>query len=133
MQRDTRAVAQLALDEMVRPRASKWTPTVMLHLRRRTLRFSELQREIGTISQKALTASLRTLERDGLVLRTSFATIPPRVDYELTPLGIDALVLFEGFERFALTNWQSVIEARQLFDARNAGPVQPEIRSTALR
>ncbi len=58
--------------------------TIVLHLRRETKRFSELQRDIGTISQKALTASLRALERDGFILRTGYATIPPRVDYVLT-------------------------------------------------
>ena len=61
-------------------------------------RFSELQRDIGAISQKALTASLRALERDGFVSRTSYATIPPRVDYALTALGIEALKAFEAFE-----------------------------------
>ena len=124
------APGRLAVDELLTTRASKWNLTVVLHLRRDTKRFSELQREIGTISQKALTASLRTLERDGFILRTSFATIPPRVDYALTPLGVEALKAFEAFEHFAANNWQSVVEARQLFDARHAGPVQPEIRIT---
>ncbi|MBI4924033.1 MAG: helix-turn-helix transcriptional regulator [Devosia nanyangense] len=111
-----------ALDELLATRQSKWTVTVVLHLRRNTKRFSELQREIGVISQKALTASLRTLERDGFVMRTSYATIPPRVDYELTELGAEALLAFEAFERFALEHWQSVLAARQMFDARSAAP-----------
>lgn len=122
-----------AIEEMLDRRASKWTLTVILSLRRETRRFSELQRQIGTISQKALTASLRNLERDGFLSRTSYATIPPRVDYTLTPLGIEALKAFEAFESFATSNWQSVIEARRLFDARAAGPIQPEIRITGLR
>jgi DNA-binding HxlR family transcriptional regulator len=83
------------------------------------MRFSELQREIGTISQKALTASLRALERDGFVLRTSYATIPPRVDYELTALGQEALLAFEAFEMFAAKHWQSVLDARRDFDSRD--------------
>lgn len=124
---------QVALDEMLTTRTSKWNLTVVLHLRRETRRFSELQREIGTISQKALTASLRSLERDGLLLRTSYATIPPRVEYALTSLGLEALRAFEAFEHFAAKNWQSVLEARQLFDARQAGPVQPEIRIAGIR
>ena len=84
-------------------------------------------------SQKALTASLRSLERDGFISRTSYATIPPRVDYALTALGVEALKVFEAFENFAASNWESVLEARRLFDARIAGPVQPDIRITGLR
>ena len=59
--------------------------------RRKPLRFNELRRSIGGISQRMLTLTLRGLERDGLVTRTVFPTIPPRVDYALTPLGRDLL------------------------------------------
>ena len=110
------------LEELLTQRHSKWNLTIVLHLRRDTKRFSELQREIGTISQKALTASLRALERDGFVSRTSYATIPPRVDYALTALGSEALKAFEAFEQFAAVHWQSVLEARRNFDARLAAP-----------
>lgn len=106
------------LDEMLTTRNSKWTLVVVLHLRHETMRFSELQRDIGSISQKALTASLRALERDGLVSRTSYATIPPRVDYALTDLGREALVAFEAFESFAGKHWHKVLDARRVFDAR---------------
>jgi DNA-binding HxlR family transcriptional regulator len=133
MQRQHAPAGQVALDEMLATRSSKWHLTVVLHLRRETKRFSELQREIGTISQKALTSSLRTLERDGLLLRTSYATIPPRVEYELTALGIEALKAFEAFEDFAAANWQNVLEARRQFDARTGAPTQLEIRITGLR
>ena len=110
------------IDELLTTRQSKWNVTVVLHLRRDTKRFSELQREIGLISQKALTASLRALERDGFVSRTSYATIPPRVDYALTALGNEALRAFEAFEQFAVMHWQSVLEARRQFDARTSEP-----------
>ena len=133
MQRQHAPAGQVALDEMLATRSSKWHLTVVLHLRRETKRFSELQREIGTISQKALTSSLRTLERDGLLLRTSYATIPPRVEYELTALGIEALKAFEAFEDFAAANWQNVLEARRQFDARTGAPTQLEVRVTGLR
>jgi len=132
MQRQHPSAGQVALDELLTTRQSKWNLTVVLHVRRETKRFSELQREIGTISQKALTASLRTLERDGLLSRTSYATIPPRVDYALTALGIEALKAFEAFELFAASNWQSVVEARREFDARQSNPVLPEIRITGI-
>jgi len=110
------------LDELLTARHSKWNLTVVLHLRRDTKRFSELQREIGNISQKGLTLSLRSLERDGFISRTSYATIPPRVDYALTALGVEALKAFEAFEAFAAVHWQSVLEARRLFDARSGEP-----------
>ena len=110
------------LDELLTARHSKWNLTVVLHLRRDTKRFSELHREIGNISQKGLTLSLRSLERDGFISRTSYATIPPRVDYALTALGVEALKAFEAFEAFAAVHWQSVLEARRLFDARSGEP-----------
>ncbi len=120
-------VNQAVLEELLTTRNSKWTLTVVLHLRHDTLRFSELQREIGSISQKALTSSLRALERDGFVSRTSYATIPPRVDYALTELGTEALKAFEAFEAFAARHWYRVLEARQLFDARDADPLEPPV------
>src|ERR1700738_3800185 len=60
----------------------KWTILVVM-----LLRFNELRRRVGGISQRMLTLTVRGLERDGFVTRTVFPTIPPRVDYELTPLG----------------------------------------------
>lgn len=122
-----------ALDELLTTRHSKWNLTIVLHLRRETRRFTELQRDIGAISQKALTASLRALERDGFVLRTSYATIPPRVEYALTTLGIEALKAFEAFEAFAGSHWQSVVEARRLFDARAAEPLHPSMMQAGGR
>ena len=120
-------VNQAVIEELLTTRNSKWTLTVVLHLRHDTLRFSELQRDIGTISQKALTSSLRALERDGFVSRTSYATIPPRVDYALTELGAEALKAFEAFETFAGRHWHRVVEARQLFDARDADQLEPPV------
>lgn len=112
----------IAVEELLATRHSKWNMVVILHVRRDTRRFSELQREIGVISQKALTASLRALERDGFISRTSYATIPPRVEYALTALGAEALAVFEAFEQFATKHWQNVVEARHAFDSRVADP-----------
>lgn len=97
-------------------RSSKWTVVVVLHLRSEVRRFSELHREVNGISHKALSATLRALERDGLVSRTSYPTIPPRVEYALTNLGREALKLFEAWEVFAAHHWETVVEARRLFD-----------------
>lgn len=104
------------VEEILTIRASKWTPAIMLKLRISTHRFSELQRDIGGISQKALTATLRNLERDGIVMRTIYATVPPRVEYELTDLGRELLIVFEAFETFASLHWHRVLAARQSFD-----------------
>lgn len=104
------------IEELLLVRSSKWTASVVLHLRRQTMRFTELQRDIGGISQKALTTTLRSLERDGFVTRTSYPTIPPRVDYELTELGNEILGVFEAFESFANRHWVRVMEARRNFD-----------------
>ena len=123
------AIDPAVVDEMLATRNSKWTLIVVLHLRRETKRFSELQREIGNISQKALTASLRALERDGFVSRTSYATIPPRVDYALTELGREALVAFEAFENFASRHWHRVLDARRNFDSRELDDPVPLLRT----
>lgn len=90
--------------------------SVVMQLRADKQRFSELRRSIPGISQKALTETLRALERDGFVLRTSFATIPPRVDYELTELGNEVLRIFEAWEDFSQRHWGRVLESRQRFD-----------------
>ena len=110
---------QAILDELLTTRQSKWNVTVVLHIRRDTKRFSELQREIGTISQKALTASLRALERDGFVSRTSYATIPPRVDYELTDLGRGLCKPVAALGAWAHEHQSEIESAREKFDARN--------------
>ena len=104
-----------AIEEMLRVRNSKWTVAVVLKLRTGSHRFGELRREIG-VSQKTLTATLRALERDGLLSRTSYATIPPRVDYELTELGREALRVFEAWEQFAVQHWAEVLASRRRFD-----------------
>lgn len=104
---------------MVRP--GKWTLTVITLLRVETRRFNELKRA-GGISQKTLTVTLRDLERDGFVTRTMYATIPPRVDYELTPLGRDLLKLADSLRGFADRNRAQVLAARQRFDAQGNEP-----------
>lgn len=118
MGQDLSAVDAVVLEELLRTRRSKWTFRIVLQLRRDTKRFTELQREIGQVSQKSLASGLKILERDGIVSRKSYAVIPPRVDYRLTPLGLELLGAFEAFEQFAVRNWQDVIESRRSYDAR---------------
>ena len=114
-----------AVAEMLTARGSKWTAAVVLSLRGQTMRFSELRREIGGVSQKALTITLRSLERDGPVSRTSFATIPPRVDYSLTGLGQEALRIFEAWEDFARRHATEVLASRRRFDDAIGDEPQP--------
>ncbi|HLV83884.1 MAG TPA: helix-turn-helix domain-containing protein [Devosia sp.] len=105
---------------VVRP--GKWTLVIVALLRTETLRFNELKRQSGGISQKMLSTTLRELERDGFVTRTMFATIPPRVDYELTELGLELLELADRWRVFAKRNRQQVEAARARFDAAGGEP-----------
>ena len=105
---------------MVRP--NKWTLTVVTLLREERLRFNEIKRVAG-VSQKTLTQTLRDLERDGFITRTMFATIPPRVDYELTQLGRELLQLADNLHNFVVKNRDDVLAARQRFDSAGGEPV----------
>ncbi|MBB4052277.1 DNA-binding HxlR family transcriptional regulator [Devosia subaequoris] len=100
---------------VVRP--GKWTLVVIAQLREGTMRFNELRRNMGGVPQKSLSVTLRELERDGFVTRKAYATIPPRVEYDLTDLGRELLHLADDFKRFALRNRVAVERARRLFDA----------------
>jgi DNA-binding HxlR family transcriptional regulator len=94
----------------------KWTVYVVRNLSDGPMRFNEIRRSIGGISQRMLTLTLRGLERDGLVTRTVFPTIPPRVDYELTELGRTLIEPLRPVGEWALKNRATVEEARQAFD-----------------
>jgi DNA-binding HxlR family transcriptional regulator len=96
----------------------KWTVLVVMLLGRGPRRFSELKREIGGVSQRMLTLTLRGLERDGLVERTVYATTPPRVDYALTPLGHSLREAAESLGDWAFAYLDAIERARQAFDDR---------------
>jgi DNA-binding HxlR family transcriptional regulator len=95
----------------------KWTVLIVGQLGRGKRRFSELRRDVAGISQKMLSTKLKALEREGLVLRTFLAVIPPRVEYELSALGRELLTPLEGLAEFALMHQQQVEESRRRFDA----------------
>jgi DNA-binding HxlR family transcriptional regulator len=103
----------------------KWTVLVVGYLSEGPMRFSELLRSIGGISQKMLTATLRGLERDGFVTRKVFPTIPPRVDYELTDLGRELRVPVNALGEWARQNISRVNEARARFDAAAVSARRP--------
>ncbi|MGZ5923457.1 MAG: winged helix-turn-helix transcriptional regulator [Rhizomicrobium sp.] len=94
----------------------KWSVLIVSRLGARPMRFNELKREIGGISQRMLTLTLRGLERDGLITRTIFPTIPPRVDYELTALGRSLLEPVMALSAWALKNIGKIETARAKFD-----------------
>ncbi|MGD9912481.1 MAG: winged helix-turn-helix transcriptional regulator [Rhizobiaceae bacterium] len=94
----------------------KWTILVVQRLGHGPRRFNELRQDVGGISQKMLTTTLRSLERDGFVTRTVFPTIPPRVDYELTDLGRELLVPVHALGEWARTNIDRIYAARARFD-----------------
>lgn len=96
----------------------KWSVLVVALLRDGAKRFSELRRAIDGISQRMLTLTLKGLERDGLVTRTVYATIPPRVDYELTALGHTLLKPITALADWADENRPAIVEARRKFDAK---------------
>jgi len=121
------------IDELLTVKSGKWTMSVILHLRGQTQRFSELRRGIPGISQKVLTMTLRSLERDGFVSRTSYATIPPRVDYALTELGNELLRVFEAWEDFSHRHWTHVLASRRRFDESIGEEPQPAEHSRVTR
>ncbi|EJT05881.1 helix-turn-helix domain-containing protein [Rhizobium sp. CCGE 510] len=98
----------------------KWSILIVAHLAEGPMRFNTLKRTIGQISQRMLTLTLKSLEKDGLVSRTMFPTIPPRVDYELTPLGHTLMGPVMG-----LINWshehQDEVETARRGDVERAG------------
>jgi DNA-binding HxlR family transcriptional regulator len=97
----------------------KWSVFVIMLLGAGPRRFNELKRMIGGISQRMLTLTLRGLERDGLVTRTIFPTIPPRVDYELTDLGRGLWKPVEALGTWATEHLTEIEDARARFDRGN--------------
>jgi len=98
----------------------KWSVLIVMMLSGGPLRFSELKRRIDGISQRMLTLTLRGLERDGLVTRTVTPTIPPRVDYELTALGVSLREPVNALGQWAFDNRPAMLAARAAYDGREA-------------
>lgn len=109
-----------AVSEVLQRIGDKWSLLVVRRLGGGPMRFNELRAAVGGISQKMLTTTLRTLERDGFVTRTVFPTIPPRVDYELTDLGRELEIPVKGLAEWAIANMARISEARARFDSAAA-------------
>ena len=109
-----------AISDVLARVGDKWSVLVVTRLGSGPMHFNELRRAIGGISQRMLTLTLRGLERDGLVIRTVFPTIPPRVDYALTPLGRDLLQPVSALGEWATRNQAKIARAREKFDGAAA-------------
>ena len=100
----------------------KWTVMVVAALWQGPLRYNEIQRGVQGISQRMLTLVLKGLEQDGLVERTVFPTVPPRVDYELTPLGRSLIVPLHALYEWAVEHRPAMLEARVRFAGKSGAP-----------
>ncbi len=106
-----------ALGEILSRIGDKWSVFVVGLLAAGPMRFNEIRRTINGISQRMLTLTLRGLERDGLVTRTVYPTVPPRVDYALTDHGSTLIEPLTALATWARENRASIQKARQKFDA----------------
>ena len=110
-----------AVSEVLQRVGDKWTVLVVKILGSGPMRFNELKRTIDGISQRMLTLTLRALERDGLVTRTVYPSVPPRVEYELTALGRSLIAPVSALAMWAIDHRGAIHGARTRFDARDAG------------
>lgn len=105
-----------AISDVLSRVGDKWSVLVVSKLGDGTKRFNELRREIGGISQRMLTLTLRGLERDGLVARKIIPTSPPGVEYDLTALGRDLLQPVSALSAWAIRNQGKIAHSRARFD-----------------
>jgi DNA-binding HxlR family transcriptional regulator len=98
--------------------ADKWALLIMATLHTQRLRFTELQQRIPGISQRMLSLTLRKLERDGLVIRTAYAEVPPRVEYEPTELAASLIPYAIALADWAIRHNPEIDAQRQAYDAR---------------
>lgn len=104
--------SRLVLDRI----GDRWTVLVVVALAQGRLRFSELRNRVQGITPKVMTQTLRALERDGLVTRTVYAEVPPRVEYELTDLGHDLLAPIDAVRIWAEEHASRIVANRERYD-----------------
>jgi len=128
IQREARKILSLSEDpppacpirDILDKVSGKWPLLVLLVLSvNGRKRFNQLKTDVGDISQRMLTVTLRSLERDGLVAREMFPEIPPRVEYELTDLGYSSLEPMLPLIRRSYENLEAILRARSVFDGQN--------------
>lgn len=106
------------ISQMLARVGDKWSMLMVRTLGRGPVRFNELRRQIGDISQKMLSSTLKSLERDGLVSRTVVPTVPPQVSYELTDLGRELLIPVSAIIGWTIDNTDLIVAARRSYDAQ---------------
>jgi DNA-binding HxlR family transcriptional regulator len=110
--------------EMLTRVGDRWTGVLLIALGDKRMRFGELHRSIEGISQRMLTVTLRHLERDGLIVRTVYATVPPRVEYELSDRGRSLCNLLRDVGAWVVANKDDILSSRRQFDdAAEAEPL----------
>ncbi|HEV7291946.1 MAG TPA: helix-turn-helix domain-containing protein [Devosia sp.] len=121
-----------AMSDVLNRIGDKWSVMVVGMLGRNgTLRFNELKRMINGVSQRMLTLTLRNLERDGLVTRTIYPEVPPRVEYCLTELGKTLQRPIQGLWDWSAENHTAIVEAREIYDARENATAAAQPRKVA--
>lgn len=98
----------------------KWSMMILQTICHQSLRYSEIHRQINGISQKMLTSSLRRLERDGIVKRTVYPVVPPKVEYELTQLGSSVFDIVDALREWSIEHLAEVKVARAAYDGRKS-------------
>ena len=118
-----------AMSDVLSRIGDKWSVMVVGMLGRNgTLRFNELKRMINGVSQRMLTLTLRNLERDGLVTRTIYPEVPPRVEYSLTEMGKTLQVPISALWDWSAENHAAIVDARSIYDNRDAALAAAEPR-----
>ncbi|MFI6509756.1 winged helix-turn-helix transcriptional regulator [Streptosporangium sp. NPDC050855] len=105
--------------------ANKWTCLLVDALQDGPVRFGVLRRRLDGITQKSLTQTLRAMERDGMVIRTVYPTIPPRVEYGLSSLGHSVVRLMNGVRTWCEENVAEIVTSRTAYDLRAAEEPEP--------
>ncbi len=119
MPSDHSPAACLKINAVLARVGDRWSTLIIYRLSHGVMRFNTLKRELG-ISQRMLSLTLRDLERDGLISRHAYPTVPPKVEYELTPLGQSLRAPILAFGEWALANLATIDAARARFDAAQA-------------
>jgi DNA-binding HxlR family transcriptional regulator len=109
--------ARLLLDRI----GDKWTVLTLSLIRDKPRRFNALRRDIEGVTQKMLSQTLKQMERDGLITRTVFPTMPVSVEYAITPLGRTLAAVLDGLQFWARDHIADVLSARRLYDAGGGG------------
>jgi DNA-binding HxlR family transcriptional regulator len=113
--------------------SDKWATVVIVALARGTMRFGELRRQLDGVSQKVLTATLRSMERNGLVTRTVYPVVPPRVDYALTGLGLSLFETLGAICKWGADHMDDVDAARERWDREAVTISQQPALATSSR